>query len=292
MSKNSRRVELGDFLRTRRERLDPQEYGFPAGGRRRTTGLRREELAQVAGVGVSWYTWLEQGRDINVSPQVLDSIARALQLDWVERRHMFDLAIDPAARELPNQGPTYDPVLQGILDSWGWCPAYAVDRRWNYVAWNEAASEVFADYGKLTGRDRNLVWYLFTHPSQRQLLVHWEREARKCLALFRASSDQFADDPWFREFSHELSEASPEFREWWPLHDIRIAHTGHKELNHPVAGKLSLRPTTLMPAEFPELKILLYIPLPQENTAEKLQRLAPSGRWSGALELQLDPAKS
>ncbi|UUZ97367.1 helix-turn-helix transcriptional regulator [Paenibacillus sp. P25] len=262
------------------------------GGRRRTAGLRREELAQVAGVGVSWYTWLEQGRDINVSPQVLDSVARALQLDWVERRHLFDLAMDPAVRELPDQGPSYDPVLQGLLDSWGWYPAYAVDRRWNYVAWNEAAGKVFADYAKLTGRDRNLVWYLFTHPSQRRLLVHWEREARKCLALFRASSDQWAEDPWFGEFGRELSEVSPEFREWWPLHDIRIAHTGHKELNHPNAGRLLLRPTTLLPAEFPELKILLYLPLPEENTAEKLQQLTPSGRSSGSQVLRPDMAYS
>ncbi|BBH19424.1 transcriptional regulator [Paenibacillus baekrokdamisoli] len=288
MSANSRRSELGDFLRTRRERLDPSEHGFTIGTRRRTSGLRREELAQVAGVSVSWYTWLEQGRDINVSTQVLESIARALRLDWVERRHLFNLALDTVTiQHLTQQSLEYDNLLQSVLDSWDTCPAYAVDYKWNIVGWNSLANRVFGDYSKRSERDLNIIWYVFTNPSQRMLLINWEREAKNGQALFRATSDQYADNPWFSQFIHDLSEASLEFREWWALHDIQITH-GNKELNHPIVGSLFLRQTTLLIAEFPELKILLYIPLPLGNTLEKLNHLASSTYETDTKELQLE----
>lgn len=180
-----RRVELSQFLRIRRERLKPGQFGIPASTRRRTPGLKREEVAQLAGVSVSWYTWLEQGRPIVVSDQVLESISRVLQLDWAERRHLFLLAKDYVPSSLPNHENIPVPgELQQVLDAFGICPAYILDKRWNIVAWNESASAVFVDYTTLSLRDKNLIWLLFTHPSQKELLIDWENEAKNALRSF------------------------------------------------------------------------------------------------------------
>lgn len=270
-----RRVELAKFLRTRRERLNPDHFGLPVSPRRRTAGLRREEVAQLAGVSVSWYTWLEQGRPIQASEQVLESIARVLQLDQAERRHLFVLAKDhPPAQEFPQEYTCYiSSVLQQVLDAFGICPAYVLDQHWNVVAWNRSACRVFADFSVLSQREKNLVWLLFTDPSQKEILVNWEREAKRCLAMFRVSSDRYIGEPWFIELVNDLKNVSPHFRKWWDLYDLQIPQGKCKEMNHPLAGRLALQPTTLLPAEFPGLRIMVYTPLAEEDTAHKLMKL-------------------
>lgn len=271
-----RRIELSNFLRTRRERLNPEHFEIPVSPRRRTPGLRREELAQLAGVSVSWYTWLEQGRPITVSEQVLESISRVLQLDWAERKHLFLLAKDhlPPSNPFSEDIHHISPQLQQILDAFGICPAYILDKYWNIAAWNKSASKVFVDYTALPSREKNLIWLLFTHPSQKELLVDWENEARKCLAQFRFSIDQYIGEPWLTELVNDLKYASPHFREWWTKYDIQAAHGKSKELNHPVVGRLVLHATTLLLPDYSDHKIIVYTPLPEEATADKLAKLA------------------
>ncbi len=248
-----RRAALTRFLRARRERLSPAQVGLPPGGRRRTPGLRREELAQIAGVGTTWYTWLEQGRDIKVSAGVLDSIARALQLDPDER------------------------ALRNIIEAVEPYPAYAMDARWTVVAWNAAACRVFADFAALSPRERNIVWFAFTHPSQRLLLVEWEREVRGVLALFRSSTGPYVNEPWFRDLVADLEAVSPEFRAWWPRGDVRAAHGGPKTLDHPHVGRLVVQPTTLQVADAPGLRLAVYPPA-DADTSRKLTMLYQSAR--------------
>lgn len=282
-TKKDRRLELANFLRNRRGRIKPELFGLPHFSRRRTPGLRREELAQLAGVSVSWYTWLEQGRSITASDQVLESIARILQLDWTERRHLFQLARDQPSSPKPikeNISESIISELQPVLDSFGFCPAYIIDPFWNLVAGNQIAYRVFVDYTSvvdyedLPWRERNLMWGLFTNPYQKKLLLDWENEAKRCIALFRFSSNQYIGEPWFTEFIDDLKYISPYFQEWWPQYDIQSPHGKLKILNHPIVGKLVLQATTLLIPDSPELQLIVYTPLPEEDTAGKLTKLA------------------
>ncbi|GFN32879.1 helix-turn-helix transcriptional regulator [Paenibacillus xylaniclasticus] len=270
MKDDGRRTELGQFLRMRRERLNPSEYGFEIGRRRRTPGLRREELAHIAGVSVSWYTWLEQGRKINVSPQVLDSVARALQLNAAERRHLFYLVFDAAEYSAAAAEPAVDYKLQAILDSWAELPAFAIDEQWDIVAWNEAACRVFTiDFALLAGRERNLLWMNFMNPVMRRLFVNWEKDAQSILALYR--SGRLLQD---ETMAQELYERCSEFRQWWELQDIQVTYGSDKLIDHPVVGRMSVRPVTLTASEYPMLRIVLHIPAAQGDARERLRQLA------------------
>ncbi len=208
MDDQDRRRELGQFVRTRRERLSPKSVGLPKGAARRTPGLRREEVAQLASVSVTWYTWLEQGRDINVSAQALNTIARALRMDRTEQTHLFMLARQP----LPPQPPPDEeatPVLRRVLANVGISPAYVTGRRWNVLAWNEAAEVVFGNFGAKMGRERNLLWRSFTDMETR------EPERRKVGSDARVSVEgvNYEVDPdlagetvilWWGIFDNEL----------------------------------------------------------------------------------------
>jgi transcriptional regulator with XRE-family HTH domain len=269
-----RRRELADFLRTRRERLAPEEVGLPRGTRRRVLGLRREELAQLAGVGLTWYTWLEQGRDIRVSRQVVDSLGRALRLDPTERRHLASLS-DPSA-QVTELGVVADvpAALQALLDQQGASPAYVMNPRWDVLAWNHAARALFADFPRLPPAQRNMVWLLFTEPALRGLLLDWEEHARVVLGQFRASRERREGDPAFAELVERLRAASPEFRAWWPRHEVRGRFEGRREFEHPTLGRLVLEQFTLRALEDDELRLVLYTPLPEADTTDKLTRLA------------------
>ena len=192
---DQRLQELGDFLRTRRARLAPEDVGLPRGNRRRAPGLRRAEVAQLAGVSVDWYTWLEQGRPITVSTQVLESLVQALHLNANEREHLFFLAHQQPPPERAMEPETVSATLQHFLDHQGLSPAFVLGRRWDVVAWNEAARVVFGDFGQMTTLERNAVWRIFTSPTHRQLLVDWEGDARRVLAQFRASCGRYPGDP-------------------------------------------------------------------------------------------------
>ncbi len=265
--------ELGDFLRTRRARLAPEQVGLPRGSRRRAPGLRRAEVAQLAGVSVDWYTWLEQGRPITVSIQVLESLVQALHLDTNEREHLFFLAHQQPPPETSMEPETVSPTLQHFLDHLGISPAFVSGRLWDIVAWNEAACVVFGDFRLMTTRERNTVWRLFTEPSYRQLLVDWEGHARRVLAQFRASCGRFLGDPRLTELIHDLMILSPEFRAWWPDHEVLRAPEGQKTLNHPQAGYLMFEHLTFQLFDAPELKVTVYTPLEEADTPRKLYQL-------------------
>jgi len=272
-----REDELGAFLRSRRARLSPADVGLPPGARRRTPGLRREEVAELAGIGTTWYTWLEQGRDIRASDDVLDNLARALRLTPDERAHLFRVAHrqpPPRARAPREEAP---PSARRLLATLGIAPAYITGRRWDLLAWNAAAAAVFGDFGTLPEGERNLVRVIFTDGELRRRFVDWEGTARGVLALFRADRGRYADDPWFAEVIDDLRRVSPEFGRWWPRHDVRERAAGRKEVEHPTVGRLILEPSALHLAGFPDLTLVVYAPLPEQDTARKLQRLVRRG---------------
>lgn len=268
-----RRRELADFLRTRRERLRPEQLGLPEGGRRRTPGLRRDEVAQLARISVDLYTRLEQARSISVSEMVLESLVQALRLNVHEREHLFLLAHQHLPPEKIVQcEETVSPALQSYLDHLEICPAYILGKRWDILAWNQAAVVVFGNYEHVQGRERNSLWRIFTSPYLRQLLVHWEDDARRNLAQFRASTRHFLNDPWLTDFVEDLLQASPQFRAWWPLHDVLIRPEGHKEIRHPAIGTLQFNYLTFQVHDAPDLNIVTYIPKEAE-TEQKMRRL-------------------
>ncbi|GCE29754.1 transcriptional regulator [Dictyobacter alpinus] len=266
-----RRAGLADFLRTRRARLRPEQFGFPTKPSRHTPGLRREELAQLVGVGVSWYTWLEQGRNIQVSSQVLERLADILQLDEEERYHLFTLARGPKPLLETREHEIQSSAHQAILNALGSCPAYLVDRRLNVVAWNESACRVIGDFKNRSERARNVVWFTFMLPSSRKRFVHWERTARSCIAHFRALSDWYPNDRWVAELIADLQQSSPEFRAWWPQHDILLRCSGSGEINHPLVGSLVLQQTSLVVPERPDWRMVVHTPQLKADTAAKLE---------------------
>src|SRR5258708_11330584 len=275
-----RRAELADFLRTRRARLHPEQFGVSSPGRRRTPGLRREEVAKLAGVGVSWYTWLETGRDITVSEQVLESLARILQLESEERRHLFVLArgMVPVTDEI-SEIVSPPPGLQAMLDALGTNPAYLIDHRFNLFAWNESACRVFGDFSLLSGRERNRIWHMFVHPSSRQLFVNWEQAAYHAVMNFRAAYDQYIVDAWFQHFLTDLHQKSPEFLPFRPQHNVEAACSFYqeKELNHPQVGRLFLSSTVLIVPVDPPLQLVTFTPCSQE-TVTKLETVGQTER--------------
>jgi transcriptional regulator with XRE-family HTH domain len=237
--------------------------------------LRREEVAQLAGLGVTWYTRLEQGQEIGVSTQVLESIARTLQLSPDERNHLFILA--RAQLPLSPQPATtaVGPALQQVLASLQPNPAYVTNKDWDIVAWNEAAVQVFSDFGAFPADERNLVWLVFLHPPMRQLYVDWPCVAQRTLALFRASAARDGTNPVFARRRDALLRSSPEFRAWWPQYDVDDMHVGRKELNHPRVGYMAFHAMNLLSPDTPDLRIFVYTPLADTDTPQKLAALCP-----------------
>ncbi|WP_343593694.1 helix-turn-helix transcriptional regulator [Paracidovorax wautersii] len=268
-----RRHELGGFLRSRRERLSPEAAGLPAGFRRRTPGLRREEVAQLAGIGATWYTWLEQGRDVSPSAEALTALADALQLDPAERRHLFLLGNRPAPQSRAMGPEQVDAPLLRMLESLRGQPAYVLGRRWDVLAWNRAAQVLFGDYGRLQGDARNVMHQVFADPAHRSLLLDWDRLAPAALAMFRADSARYVGDPDFARLIDALAQASPEFRQWWPRHEVLRPLDGHKRIQHPLAGRMTFEYTGLEITDRPGMKLVVYTPLDEGGTAQKLLEL-------------------
>jgi transcriptional regulator with XRE-family HTH domain len=240
--KSHRLSELREFLMSRRARVSPAEAGLPDGGaRRRTPGLRREEVAVLAGVGASWYQWLEQGRDISVSPQVLDSVARVLRLSNAERRHLYVLAgLNPPAPEVaPEQRDMCD-GLRRLIDTWMPYPAHIMDMYYNCVMYNDAAAMVL---GMRPGIMQNCIVDFFTDPLYRSRSQSWERNARTVVAQFRAACSACPDDEGFQAVVAELKATSPEFAVLWAERDIEDPGQIRKELDHPVVGLLVMEAT-------------------------------------------------
>jgi transcriptional regulator with XRE-family HTH domain len=270
-----RRAGLSDFLRTRRARLRPEQFDLPTGARRHTPGLRREELAQLVGVGISWYTWLEQGRDIQVSDHVLSRLADILQLDVEERRHLFALARGrvPPPGEPDGEKLSQNTSYQAILDAFLY-PAQLIDHRLSVVAWNDSAKQVFGDYSTLSERERNIAWSLFMDPRQRQRIVNWERAAQGCIARLHALMDQYSyEEAWLTALIVDLNAASAEFRAWWPEHRILLTCNSDSEIYHPLVGKLTFQMTTLTLPQRSAQGLVVYTPLAQTDTTAKLDAL-------------------
>jgi transcriptional regulator with XRE-family HTH domain len=269
----ARRREFAAFLRTRREGMVPADVGLPEGFRRRTPGLRREELAMLAGVGTTWYTWLEQGRDVRPSPQVLNALANALRLDEAERQHLFALGSRgtlPPALTVPE---SVDEPLKRMLANLTHQPAYVLGRRWDVLAWNRAAVKLFGDYAMLDRDERNIMHRLFADPAHRRLLVEWEAVARVSLAMFRADSARFAGDPDFERLIALLKAESKEFRDWWSRHEVVTPLSGIKRIDHPATGRMSFEYTGLNLASQPDIKLIVYTPLDEDDTGSKLAEL-------------------
>jgi transcriptional regulator with XRE-family HTH domain len=270
---DTRRREFAAFLRSRRERLTPEDVGLPPGFRRRTPGLRREEVALLAGVGSTWYTWLEQGRDVHPSAEVLLALAKALKLDPAERQHLFLLSDRPAP-EIRRSGPEVvpEPILR-MLDSMAAQPAYVLGRRWDILAWNRAAVAVFGDYERIEGDERNIMHMVFANPEHRHKVVDWDVLAPASLAMFRADSVCYAGDPDFERLIAILSAKSAEFRAWWLKHEVLRPLGGLKRIDHPKARRMVFEYTSLAVVDQPDMKFVVYTPLKEEQTATKLTRL-------------------
>ena len=256
----ARRKEFGDFLRSRRERLTPAEVGLPNGFRRRTPGLRRDEIAVLAGVGTTWYTWLEQGRDVRPSAEVLNALAQALRFNRAEREHLFALADRPSP-ELRVTGEENVPeALVRMLNSMTDQPAYVLGRRWDVLAWNDAAAAVFGDFSLLSDDGRNLIHMMFANKSYRQLLADWDDHAPVSLAMFRADSVHNAGDPNFERLIALLMAESPEFRAWWPRHDVIHQPSTVKCIRHPSAGQLVFEVMSLNVTDRPGMRLVVCTP--------------------------------
>ena len=224
--KDNRRREFAAFLRSRRERLTPDDVGLPRafGGAR--SGLRREEVALLAGIGTTWYTWLEQGRDVRPSAEALAALARALKLDPTERRHLF--LLNDRRRPRRRAGTEVVPApLVRMLDSMAGKPSYVVGRRWDVLAWNRAAVAVFGDYRRLEGDERNIMHMVFADAAHRRLVADWETMAPAALAMFRADSARYAGDPAFERLIARARPSSAEFRAWWPKQEVLGPLGGH-----------------------------------------------------------------
>jgi len=271
-----RREELADFLRHRREALKPEDVGLANGGRRRTPGLRREEVAQLAGVGTTWYTWLEQGRDVRASLDVLEALARAMRLNQAERGHLIMLGRGEEAPPCKSPVERVSPTLRRLIENLGPNPAYILGRRWDYLVWNDAAVALLGDLGAVPRAARNHAWLTFTDPARREMFTDWERSSRTLVAKFRADSARHLGDPTFESLIAALRRSSPEFARAWARHEVSRVGEGRKDLRHPLAGMMSFSHAVFHPAEKLDQRLVLYSPLPENETAAKLARLMSS----------------
>ncbi|MGX1132771.1 transcriptional regulator with XRE-family HTH domain [Streptomyces glaucescens] len=274
-----RRAELSEFLRTRRARLKPEDVGLPDYGRhRRVPGLRREELAQLAGVSVAYYTRLEQGNGRNVSAEILDAIARALRLNQAEHAHLTHLAKPtqhkkkPAARSQPVRV-----ALRQLLDTMDGVPAYVVGRRSDVLAWNRMAAALFGDWGELPERERNWARMVFLKPEYRELFPQWEQKASDVVSFLRMDAGCHPDDPRLSALVGELSVKSEDFRRLWARHDVKEKTYGVKRLRHPLVGELTLSFETFRLVDDAEQSLITYHAEPGSASADALRLLASWG---------------
>lgn len=270
-----RRHELAGFLRSRRERITPERVGLPRGRRRRTPGLRREEVAQLSAVGVTWYTWLEQGRDIQVSPQVLDALARALHLDNTERRHLFSLA--GAADPAPNTTcPSITPALREMLTQLEPIPACVQNSRYDILAYNRTYGRLLCDLDTIAPEDRNCMLLSYTDEDWRASVVELPEMNRVMAAKFRASMAEHLAEPAWKALLARLEHVSPEFREIWARHEVVGPGGRTKIFRNRYVGLLRLDHTDLWLGPSTGPRMVTYAPADQESRERlgQLQALA------------------
>ncbi|WP_405827394.1 helix-turn-helix transcriptional regulator [Streptomyces sp. NBC_00105] len=281
-----RRHELAEFLRSRRERITPEQVGLVRGPRRRTPGLRREEVAHLSSVGVTWYTWLEQARDIQVSGQVLDAVARALLLDVSERAHLFALAggQDPAP---PTACPSVTPAMRAVLDQLGPIPASVQNSRYDILAYNATYGRLLGDMDGLRPEDRNCMWLAFTDPQFRAAVVDLPATHRLMAAKFRAAMAEHLAEPAWNALLARLEGASAEFREVWARHEVIGQSSKSKYIRNAHVGLLHLEHTTLWLGPGTGPRLVSYVPLDRE-TRERLERLEVLAGFRDGVRVEAD----
>ncbi|MCP9947475.1 helix-turn-helix transcriptional regulator [Actinomadura madurae] len=259
-----RRTELAAFLRSRRERITPEDVGMPPGPRRRTPGLRREEVAQLAGVGVTWYTWLEQGRPINASTQVLDAVARTLRLDGAEREHLYRLADVPDAA-VEEGAPTLPMDMQAILDGLLPMPATVANGRCDVLAWNSAYAAMVPHVTTAGPCERNSMWMAFTLPPCCNPVVNFEETAPGLVAVFRHRYSRHLDEPGWKELVRRLQAVSPEFARLWASQDVALPGGAVKVFRHRAVGEIRTRTTSMDITASPGARLVVYTPTDDES---------------------------
>jgi transcriptional regulator with XRE-family HTH domain len=278
-----RRAELGEFLKARRARLSPGDFGMAPGSRRRTPGLRREEVALLAGVGVTWYTWLEQGRQINASTQVLDAVASTLRLDRAEREHLYRLAeatplrTECAARAVPD-------AIREIVDSLDPLPASLLNGRHDMLMSNSASEELFWEWHTMPCVHKNTLWCCITEPTARGKFPEYDAHVRYLVARMRSAYSRHIGDPDWEEDIRRLASLSREFADLWARHEVADPEPRTLTYLHPQAGTLCLAVSELQVPDMPEARIVVYTPQ-DDQTREKMpltRRAAPASPVAGA----------
>ncbi len=284
-ARTRRRVELGDFLRTRRAAITPHEVGLTVTGHRKTPGLRHEEVAQLAGVGLSWYTWLEQARDITPSAQVLESIGRALRLDQTQTDHLFQLAgfgiPDSSTSVDPTDGPDFDEIVRSLLPH----GAYVLDSRFEVVAFNANAALILGELVQREPGQRNLLRWLFDDPGPwPELPESWSTIAYANLLDFRIEYAKRAGDLWYERLVADLSDQSEQFRTWWDEHDVEVIEPTRRQIPHRQYGAIEILFIETRPVHQPEHRLRIVAPADEATRslfAESSITAAPDARERG-----------
>ncbi|MFC4907191.1 helix-turn-helix transcriptional regulator [Actinomadura gamaensis] len=268
-----RRDELAAFLRSRRERITPEDVGLPPAPRRRTPGLRREEVAQLAGVGVTWYTWLEQGRPINVSTQVLDAIATTLRLDPVEREHLYRLS-EVAVPPEPDVASALTEDVRTILAGLGPMPAVVANARSDALFWNDAYAALFPAVTEAPDGERNSMWQFFTLPPCCNPCVNLDEQVAESVAMFRYRYVRHRDDPEFQRLVQRLVDASPRFEKLWRTQDVAVPKPCQKDFLYPRVGKVATRTTSFDLSVRPGTRMVVYTFVDEASRANFARLLA------------------
>jgi transcriptional regulator with XRE-family HTH domain len=268
------RKEIANFLKSKRDRLKPEMVGLRASGRRRTPGLRREEVAMLARISPEWYTWLEQARNIRPSQDTLEKIAHALKLEPGETEYLLLLSGYQASATISRKISPISPQLQRVLDRLECTPAYVLGRRGDILGWNDSANIMAGNIAEFKGIERNCLWQIFLGPV-RKMLLDWEEQTQAEVARFRADQAQYANPtcPWVEELVETLKTDSPEFNKLWQQYDVKDWHTDIRHLQHPVYGLLSFEHSAFKIADrnYADLKLITYVPLPGTDTLSKLR---------------------
>lgn len=274
LDEKERRQALADFLRTRRSRLQPAEVGLPLRNRRRTPGLRREEVAELANIGVSWYTLLEQGHDVHPSRQVLENLVQALRLSTAEAQHLFLLAGHDLPVRASSETAQVSPALRRVVETMDPHPAFLIGRRWDVLVWNRAAEWLFNFQEPSPPHSHNVVWRFFSRGLVRKIDLDWEVQAQNLIAQFRADYAYFPGDPSFEELITDLNQLSPDFRRWWEQHNVRGLPDGPRSILHPQLGLLEFEHVTFQMSGTPDLRVKIYTASPA--TLAKLKQALAS----------------
>jgi transcriptional regulator with XRE-family HTH domain len=251
------RRAFGDFVRSYRARVSPTVVGLPVGNRRRTPGLRREELAQLCGLSTTWFTWIEQGRDISVSPGALSRLSRVLQLGRAERAYLFDLAGKRDPDQGQDQPDVMSPAVVACVDAID-APAYVLDRSWTARSFNKKAQRLFVGWLDKP-EERNLLRFVFLNPAARSFICRWEERARRLVAEFRAASSAHFDEPALRTLVAALRQESQDFARFWDEQAVLGREGGERTFNHPLDGFLRYEQVTFNVANYPDLKLTMLV---------------------------------